>query len=136
MGRRLLLNLLLVAVAFGLALFIYLQAGKTPETGPGAISAIDPDTVSSIRLTRLQAEPVEFSKRDGRWFIHTEPELPADDFQVSTLLALADKGWAEACADDPHLLEGPNVHAGKLTYYAVGRALGIDVTSPQLALKM
>ncbi|NNE81634.1 MAG: alanine dehydrogenase [Silicimonas sp.] len=52
------------------------------------------------------------------------------------LLSLADKGWAQACADDPHLLEGLNVHAGKLTYYAVGRALGIDVTSPQLALKM
>ncbi|MCV6592273.1 MAG: alanine dehydrogenase [Silicimonas sp.] len=52
------------------------------------------------------------------------------------LLALADKGWAQACADDPHLLEGLNVHAGKLTYYAVGKALGIDVISPQLALKM
>ncbi len=52
------------------------------------------------------------------------------------LLSLADKGWAQACADDPHLLEGLNVHAGKLTYYAVGKALGIDVTSPQLALKM
>ena len=52
------------------------------------------------------------------------------------LLSLADKGWATACADDPHLLEGLNVHAGKLTYYAVGKALGIDVTSPQLALKL
>ena len=52
------------------------------------------------------------------------------------LLALADKGWQQACADDPHLLEGLNVHAGRLTYYAVGKALGIDVTSPQLALKM
>ena len=52
------------------------------------------------------------------------------------LLSLADKGWKEACADDPHLLEGLNVHAGKLTYFAVGKALGLDVTSPQLALKM
>ena len=51
------------------------------------------------------------------------------------LLALADKGWQQACADDPHLLAGLNVHAGQLTYYAVGKALGIDVISPQLALK-
>jgi len=51
------------------------------------------------------------------------------------LLALADKGWRQACEDDPHLLDGLNVHAGKLTYYAVGRALGIDVLSPTLALK-
>ena len=51
------------------------------------------------------------------------------------LLALADKGWKRACADDPHLLEGLNVHAGHLTYFAVGKALGIDVISPQLAIK-
>ena len=51
------------------------------------------------------------------------------------MLALADKGWKQACTDDPHLLEGLNVHAGHLTYYAVGKALGIDVMSPQLAMK-
>ncbi|MEL7099804.1 MAG: alanine dehydrogenase [Pseudomonadota bacterium] len=51
------------------------------------------------------------------------------------LLALADKGWRQACADDEHLLAGLNVHAGRLTYYAVGKALGLDVLSPALALK-
>ncbi len=51
------------------------------------------------------------------------------------MLALADKGWRAACEDDPHLLNGLNVHAGHLTYYAVGKALGIDVLSPTLALK-
>jgi alanine dehydrogenase len=45
------------------------------------------------------------------------------------LLALADKGWKAACADDPHLLAGLNVHAGQLTYDAVGKALGINVIS-------
>jgi alanine dehydrogenase len=51
------------------------------------------------------------------------------------MLALADKGWKQASADDAHLLAGLNVHAGKLTYYAVGEALGLDVMSPQLAIK-
>jgi alanine dehydrogenase len=51
------------------------------------------------------------------------------------MLALADKGWRKACEDDPHLLNGLNVHAGQLTYYAVGKALGMDVLSPALALK-
>ncbi|AFO92694.1 alanine dehydrogenase Ald [Phaeobacter inhibens] len=51
------------------------------------------------------------------------------------LLNLANKGWKQACADDPHLLNGLNVHAGKLTYFAVGKALGIDVVSPQLMIK-
>ena len=51
------------------------------------------------------------------------------------LLALANKGWKRACAEDPHLLNGLNVHAGQLTYYAVGKALGLDVVSPQLMVK-
>ena len=51
------------------------------------------------------------------------------------MLELADKGWKQACADNPHLLNGLNVHAGQLTYYAVGKALGIDVVSPQLVVK-
>ncbi|TDK42359.1 alanine dehydrogenase [Antarcticimicrobium luteum] len=51
------------------------------------------------------------------------------------MLALADKGWRQACLDDPHLLDGLNVHAGQLTYYAVGKALGIDVVSPQVIVK-
>ncbi len=51
------------------------------------------------------------------------------------MLSLADKGWRQACTDDPHLLNGLNVHAGNLTYVAVGKALGMDVVSPALALK-
>ena len=52
------------------------------------------------------------------------------------LLALADKGWREACRDDPHLLAGLNTHAGKLTIFAVGQALALDVLSPKLALNL
>lgn len=51
------------------------------------------------------------------------------------MLALADKGWRRACLDDPHLMNGLNVHAGQLTYYAVGKALGIDVIAPAVAVK-
>ncbi|WIY27177.1 alanine dehydrogenase [Parasedimentitalea psychrophila] len=51
------------------------------------------------------------------------------------MLALAGKGWRQACIDDAHLLNGLNVHAGQLTYYAVGKALGIDVVSPSVAVK-
>ena len=46
------------------------------------------------------------------------------------ILALADKGWKRACAEDENLLNGLNVHAGKLTYGAVGQALGIEVAAP------
>ena len=43
------------------------------------------------------------------------------------MLALADKGWKKACADDKHLLAGLNTHAGHLTYEAVGVALNLPV---------
>jgi len=52
------------------------------------------------------------------------------------MLALANKGWKQACADDVHLLNGLNVHAGKLTYAAVGEALGLPFISAADALKI
>ncbi|MBV7377445.1 alanine dehydrogenase [Maritimibacter dapengensis] len=51
------------------------------------------------------------------------------------LLRLADMGWRDACASDDGLAAGLNTHEGKLTNYAVGKALEIDVVSPQLVLK-
>ena len=50
------------------------------------------------------------------------------------LLALANKGWKRACAEDPHLMAGLNTHAGKLTYAAVGKAQGMEVSDPKSLL--
>ncbi len=50
------------------------------------------------------------------------------------MLALANKGWRKACQDDVHLLAGLNVHAGHLTYAAVGAALDLEVMEPAQAL--
>lgn len=52
------------------------------------------------------------------------------------MLALADKGWKRACAEDKHLLAGLNTHAGQLTYAAVGAALGLPVIAASAALAM
>ncbi len=52
------------------------------------------------------------------------------------LLALADKGWRQACTDDAHLSAGLNVHAGQITYKAVGEALGLASISAIEALKI
>jgi alanine dehydrogenase len=41
-------------------------------------------------------------------------------------LALADKGYRQAMRDDPHLLNGLNVHRGRVTCRAVAEALGHD----------
>ncbi len=52
------------------------------------------------------------------------------------LLALADKGWRQACTDDPHLAAGLNVHAGQLTYAAVGAALNLPTITTAQALAL
>jgi alanine dehydrogenase len=51
------------------------------------------------------------------------------------MIALADKGWHQACLDDAGLLAGLNTHEGQLTNAAVGRALAIDVTAPSVIVK-
>ncbi len=46
-------------------------------------------------------------------------------------LALADKGWRKAVAEDPHLRNGLNVHDGKVTCRPVAEALGLPFTHPE-----
>lgn len=42
------------------------------------------------------------------------------------ILALADKGWQKACAEDPHLCRGLNIDAGEVTCAAVAEALNLN----------
>jgi len=49
-------------------------------------------------------------------------------------LALADKGWAKALADDPHLRAGLNVADGRITHPAVAEALGEALTPAEIAV--
>jgi alanine dehydrogenase len=49
-------------------------------------------------------------------------------------VALANKGAAKAIADDKHLANGLNIHAGKVTCEAVSIALGYDFVAPSAAL--
>jgi len=49
-------------------------------------------------------------------------------------VALADKGYRRACAEDVHLRNGLNIHAGKLTYKAVADALKLKYIPAEEAL--
>ncbi|HEY4344137.1 MAG TPA: alanine dehydrogenase [Parvibaculum sp.] len=49
-------------------------------------------------------------------------------------LALADKGYAKALADNPHLMAGLNVFKGKITYKAVSDALGVAYLPAEKAI--
>ncbi len=50
------------------------------------------------------------------------------------VLALANKGYRRALAEDPHLMAGLNVAGGAITYEAVAKAHGLDYVPPQEAL--
>src|SRR3954454_24973627 len=49
-------------------------------------------------------------------------------------VALADKGWAQACRDDHSLALGLNTHDGRLTNGPVGEAHGMAATALEAAL--
>jgi alanine dehydrogenase len=49
-------------------------------------------------------------------------------------LALADKGWRRALADNAHLRRGLNIEAGKVTHEAVAHDLGYEYTPPETLL--
>ncbi len=49
--------------------------------------------------------------------------------------ALANHGWREALARDPHLANGLNVHAGHINHEAVARDLGYEYRSAKDVLK-
>ena len=51
-------------------------------------------------------------------------------------VALADKGYRRALAEDVHLRRGLNVHDGKVTYKAVADALKLKYTPPEEALEL
>ena len=46
------------------------------------------------------------------------------------IMQIAEKGWAKACLDNPHLKNGLNVHKGKIAYEAVASSLGEKYYSP------
>ncbi|MCA1242488.1 alanine dehydrogenase [Stappia stellulata] len=65
------------------------------------------------------------------------PKTSAHALNNATLpftLALANNGYHKALTDNPHLMNGLNVHAGRVTVKAVAEALGYEYVSPQVAL--
>jgi len=53
---------------------------------------------------------------------------------IPFVLALAAKGWRRALAENPHLRQGLNIHAGKVTHAAVAHDLGFAHTDADTLL--
>lgn len=65
------------------------------------------------------------------------PQTATNALNNATLphaINLANNGWKQALTNDPHLLNGLNVHQGKLTYQAVALAQGLEYVNPATLL--
>jgi alanine dehydrogenase len=56
--------------------------------------------------------------------------LALNNATLPFVVAIADKGWKRALADDAHLRQGLNVAFGKVTCAPVAEALGYSWTDP------
>jgi len=88
MSRRNLLNLVLLLIAAALVAVIELRPGLQPAATQSPLSTLDPQQVTRIDLVRPAGTTLHFRKTDNHWQIDATPALPADDFQMSTVLAL------------------------------------------------
>ncbi|MFO1190034.1 MAG: alanine dehydrogenase [Alphaproteobacteria bacterium] len=61
--------------------------------------------------------------------------LALNNATLPFVLALAEKGYRRAMADDPHLRAGLNVHRGAITHPAVAEALGRPLLAAEAALR-
>jgi len=52
------------------------------------------------------------------------------------IVALADKGLKRALTEDPHLLNGLNLHRSRITHSAVATALSLPYLKPEQALAL
>jgi len=84
MSRATVINVALVLLVAGLALFLYLRPkpGLAPEL---ALSALDPDQVTRLRVER-GGPAMALEKRAGAWYVVEPYRARADAFRVRQLL--------------------------------------------------
>lgn len=98
MGRRLLLNLGLLALAALLVLLAVYEPGRAPPPVPPALTTLQADDIARIRLERPGHADVTLERHEGNWWVTAPVAAPANDWRVGKLLELA---GAESRARDP-----------------------------------
>jgi len=114
------------------------------EMRPGSVFvdiAIDQGGCAETSRPTSHAEPTYIEEGVVHYCVTNMPGAVARTSTIAlnnaTLpfaLALANKGYRKALADDAHLMNGLNVANGKVTYKAVADAHGLPYIAPQEAL--
>lgn len=95
MQKRLLLNLLLLAVVAGLAALAFFEPGKE-EVKILRLAELDENAIDLITLQNKDS--IVFEKRDGGWWLKSPLAAPANEIRVRQLLDIAK---AESLAQYP-----------------------------------
>jgi len=112
---------------------------KTMKTGSVLVDiAIDQGGCSETSKPTTHSDPVYTDEGVIHFCVTNMPGAVArtstfalNNATLPFVLALADKGWRRAIMEDPHLRNGLNVHAGKLTCRPVAEAQGLAYTPPE-----
>src|SRR5689334_5275216 len=112
---------------------------KTMKTGSVLVDiAIDQGGCSETSKPTSHSDPVYVVDGVTHFCVTNMPGAVArtstfalNNATLPFVLALADKGWRRAIVEDPHLRNGLNVHAGKLTCKPVAEAQGLAYTAPE-----
>jgi len=112
---------------------------KTMKTGSVLVDiAIDQGGCSETSRPTSHSDPVYLEEGVIHFCVTNMPGAVArtstfalNNATLPFVLALADKGWRRAIVEDPHLRNGLNVHAGKLTCKPVAEAQGLSYTAPE-----
>lgn len=86
---RVYLNLALLVLAAGIALFLWLDPFSRPAPAEERLSAMDPTRVTRIRIETKERIPIELRRDKAVWRLTGEPSLPANENRVAALLGLA-----------------------------------------------
>lgn len=89
--RRLLLNLLMLAVVLGLVTLVLLEHRQTTDTPDDTLLSLDTEAIHSLRIERpAQADIALQRQADGQWQLLEPVSLPAHAFRVQSLLRVTE----------------------------------------------
>ncbi len=89
LGARVLVNVALLSLALALTVLIWLEPWRQPPPAPERLSAIDPAEITRLRIEARNRAPVELERKSSGWRLVAPLSLPASEYRVSALLALA-----------------------------------------------
>lgn len=88
-GSRTWVNLALLILLAGLALFAFYETGKEPPGQPSTLTVIDPGKISQIRINHRDGDVISLVKGSQGWRLNQPISVPANSGNVQRLLELA-----------------------------------------------